>query len=136
MDNLQAKEWFKSAYGDIRNIEYILEDEHLTHIVAFHSQQAVEKILKAILEFEKKNIPKTHKLSNLVSKIEMSIEIDEDMIEILDELYIESRYPTELGLLPDGKPTVTDAKAYYTFVNNLFIDIGKRLNIKTAKIYA
>jgi len=45
MDNLQATEWFKSAYGDIRNIEHILKDEYLTHIVAFHSQQAVEKKL-------------------------------------------------------------------------------------------
>jgi len=40
-----AKEWLKSAKLDLENIHYIIEVEHLTTVVAFHSQQAVEKWL-------------------------------------------------------------------------------------------
>ena len=48
MANFQAKEWLKSAYGDIRSIHYIVRDPFLTHMVAFHAQQAIEKSLKFI----------------------------------------------------------------------------------------
>ena len=39
--------WLESASGDLQNIEYIIKDKNLTHIVAFHSQQCVEKSFKA-----------------------------------------------------------------------------------------
>lgn len=50
MASFQAKEWLKAAYSDLRNIEHILDDSYLTHIVAFHSQQAHEedKLIKFI----------------------------------------------------------------------------------------
>jgi len=31
MASFQAKEWLKSAYSDLRNIDYIVKDEFLTH---------------------------------------------------------------------------------------------------------
>ncbi len=102
MANFQAKEWLKSAYSDLRSIHYIINDAFLTHMVAFHSQQAIEKALKAILENEENRIPKVHKLQNLISRVSIDIEFDESIIEILDELYIESRYPGDFGLLPQG----------------------------------
>jgi HEPN domain-containing protein len=30
----------------------------------------------------------------------------------MDKLYIDARYPGELGLLPDGKPTMADARQF------------------------
>ena len=45
-----AKEWLKSAKLDLENIHYIIEVEHLTSVVAFHTQQTIEKSLKAYLE--------------------------------------------------------------------------------------
>ena len=48
MANFHAKEWLKSAYSDLRNIHYIINDAFLSHMVAFHSQQAIEKSLKVI----------------------------------------------------------------------------------------
>jgi HEPN domain-containing protein len=34
--------WLESARADLKNIEYIIHDADLAHIVAFHSQQCVE----------------------------------------------------------------------------------------------
>ncbi len=40
-----------AARLDLDNIFYIVEVEHLTPVVALHAQQAIEKSLKALLEF-------------------------------------------------------------------------------------
>lgn len=135
MANTQAKEWLKSGYYDLKIIEYIINDDMLTHIVAFHSQQAIEKTLKSILENEVKKIPKIHKLQHLITKIDINIEWDESIIEILDELYIDSRYPGDLGLLPHGKPTLNDAKKFYNFAQNIFDKVCKILNVEISEIY-
>jgi hypothetical protein len=36
--------------------------------------------------------------------------VDVNIIKRLDEVYISTRYPGDLGLIPSGKPTVKDAK--------------------------
>ena len=134
MANNQAKEWLKSGYCDLKIIKYIINDDVLTHIVAFHSQQVIEKAIKAILENELKNIPKTHKLQNLITKIDIDMKWDENMIEVLDELYIDSRYPGDLGLLPHGKPTLADAKEIYNFAQTVFDEVCKVLNVKISEL--
>ena len=49
-----ATQWLKAANDDLDNISYIIQVEHLTNVVAFHSQQAIEKSFKAILVFQNK----------------------------------------------------------------------------------
>lgn len=96
----------------------------MTHITAFHAQQCVEKAMKAILEEYEIDYPKIHKLVKLKTLVPVELkDIDEDMLFILDDLYIESRYPGELGLLPNGKPTLEDAKEFYQFAQQLFNQI-------------
>jgi HEPN domain-containing protein len=129
MANTQSKEWLKSAYSDLRSIKYIIKDDFLTHVVAFHSQQAVEKTLKAVIEYKNKRVPRVHKLQNLIHRIDIDIVFEESILETLDELYIDSRYPGDIGLLPHGKPTLNDAKAFYDFSQTLFEDICKVLDI-------
>jgi HEPN domain-containing protein len=50
----------------------------------------------------------------------IGIQFEEDIIIALDSLYIESRYPGEFGLLPEGKPNQKQAKAFYDFAQNIF----------------
>jgi len=38
----------------------------------------------------------------------------------MDSLYIDSRYPGEMGLLPYGNPTLEDAKEFYDFALYIF----------------
>jgi HEPN domain-containing protein len=129
MASFQAKEWLKSAYSDLRNIHYIVKDEFLTHMVAFHAQQAIEKSLKAILENEENRIPKVHKLQNLINRVNIDIDFDEHVIEVLDELYIESRYPGDLGLLPEGKPSLDNAESFYDTAQYIFEEVCNLLEV-------
>ena len=116
----QAIEWLKVANDDLSNITYIIEVEHLTNIVAFHSHQAIEKSLKALMEYKEISFIKTHNLEKLYKKIEAIIEIDYEQLELINELYIDSRYPGDMGLLPHGKPAIDDAKEFYEFANSVF----------------
>lgn len=45
-----TREWLNRAKDDLDVIDEIIGHQHLTNMVAFHAQQAVEKIFKAIVE--------------------------------------------------------------------------------------
>ncbi len=125
------REWLKSSKLDLENIQYILEAEHLTSIVAFHAQQSIEKSFKAVIEYQDKKIPKQHdllKLKNMIADV-LPVEND-DMLDSLNALYLESRYPGELGLLPYGKPILEDAQEFYATALKIFEDVCTLLNIK------
>ena len=57
---LISEEWLKKAQEDLDVVGEIISKEHLTNMVAFHSQQAVEKTLKAIIEEFEIGFEKTH----------------------------------------------------------------------------
>jgi len=121
-----AKEWLKSAKSDILVMEKIINEVDLSHVVAFHSQQAVEKSFKAILENRKIEFKKQHDLIKLKNKID-DFEVDEDTLDILNKLYIDSRYPGEMGLLPYGKPTIEDAKEFFYFATMMYEKVNSIL---------
>jgi HEPN domain-containing protein len=45
-----TKEWLERAKDDLDVIEAIAAEENLTNMIAFHAQQASEKILKSIIQ--------------------------------------------------------------------------------------
>ena len=67
-----SNEWLKSAKSDLDTIEAILDNQSLTHIVAFHAQQSIEKCLKAVIEEHELSAGKIHNLitlKSIVSKV-------------------------------------------------------------------
>ena len=98
-------EWLKSADDDLSAIKAIIGDESLTHIVAFHSQQCIEKSFKAIVEEFELAAQKIHNLITLNETISSvyQFDFDEDKLGLLNKLYLDSRYPGDLGLLPNWK---------------------------------
>jgi HEPN domain-containing protein len=60
---------------------------------------------------------------------------DENILEDLNELYIDSRYPGDMGLLPYGKPTIVDAKEFYEFANSVFDRVCKILEIDKQELF-
>ena len=58
----QAESWLQAAKSDLIVIEEIVDREEVAHMVAFHSQQAIEKSYKAALEEYDQIIPKTHNI--------------------------------------------------------------------------
>jgi HEPN domain-containing protein len=107
----------------------IIPNEHLTNIVAFHSQQAVEKSLKGIIEEFEIGFEKIHNLERLLGVVikRVNLEVDIDFIKRLDEVYISTRYPSDLGLIPSGKPSMQDAKELYDFANAFYRIVLKLL---------
>ena len=116
-----TEEWLKAAQDDLKVISKILGDESLTHIVAFHAQQSVEKAFKAVIEEQELDVHKIHNLVTLHTKIKqwLPTNIDLNLLRTLDSLYIESRYPGELGLLPNGRPTAADARHFNAFAEKI-----------------
>lgn len=117
-----TKDWLTSAESDLLLIREIITHENLTHLSAFHAQQSVEKTFKAIIEEFDLGFIKTHSLEMLYNRVKekVSIEIMIDSLILLDQLYIDARYPGELGLLPDGKPSVSEANEFYSLAIRVF----------------
>ena len=125
-----TKEWLKASNDDLLTIGKLLNDAHLTHIVAFHAQQSIEKSFKALLEESETEIPKIHKLKKLYKKYFVEEFVcDEDLLSTLDDLYIESRYPGDLGLLPEGKPTLENAIEFSSVANEIFTLICSKVGV-------
>jgi HEPN domain-containing protein len=123
-------EWLKSAQLDLASIHYLIDKEHLTPIVAFHAQQAIEKTIKGLLESKNLRVPKTHKLQSLFALADVDFEFDNDLLIILDDLYIDARYPGELGLLPEGNPSIADTKKFQIVAEYVFETVCNQLSIK------
>ncbi len=124
-----TREWLTLARKDVESCKKIIGDDFLTSIVSFHAQQAVEKSFKAIIEEFEMGFIRTHDLINLYETVKHCLEFDVDLevIRKLNELYISSRYPGELGLLPDGDPTVEDASVFYGFAKDIFEKVSDML---------
>ena len=125
----QAESWLKSAQDDLLVIKEIINNNQLTHIIAFHAQQAIEKSLKAVLEENTEEVPRIHNLITLKNIADQYIElvIDNDYFDQINELYIDSRYPTDFGYLPDGKPTVDEAVRFKETAESVYDQIKKKI---------
>lgn len=117
-----TEQWLLAAEDDLRVIARIVSDESLTHMVAFHCQQCMEKSLKAIIEEQALGLVRIHNLGRLfeIVKSHHVFDVDASIVDVLDKLYIDARYPADMGLLPDGKPTTSDADIFYSTAQSVF----------------
>jgi HEPN domain-containing protein len=59
-----TKKWIAKAEADLKAAKHLLDsDDVATDAVCFHSQQTVEKYLKAFLAYHGVDFPKTHDVS-------------------------------------------------------------------------
>jgi HEPN domain-containing protein len=124
-----AKEWLNAAKDDLIAMEVMLGRKEITNMVALHAQQAIEKSFKAIIEEYNLGRIRTHQLENLYAKILPVISgFNETILEELDTVYIEARYPGDLGLMPHGKPSVEEVTIYYREALKIKTQIEALLN--------
>ena len=45
--------------------------------------------------------------------------------DLPNPLYTEARYPTDLGLLPEGKPSLEKANEFYEYARNIYKKISE-----------
>ena len=124
-----TKHWIESAESDIAIIERIIDAPELTHQASFHAQQAIEKSFKAIIEEHDMAFKKTHSLETLyaVVKENLHVKFNTDLLIVLDQLYIDARYPGAMGFLPDGKPTIKEAETFYKTAKDIFYSVTAEL---------
>lgn len=97
--------WLEYGEENLKSAKVLL-DSDLYNPSLQNSQQAVEKMLKAILvEFSLK-FKKTHSINELAIMLaanDLNIDLAEDERDLLDSIYLPSKYP--LGnVLPDFEP--------------------------------
>ena len=107
----EGSNWLMFAREDLRVAELSMQD-HLYNQVCFHSQQCVEKTLKGWLAAQDKDIPRTHKMSDLLNALPNDLLHGlSSRILLMDLFYIPTRYPDAFpGSLPDGLPGIEEAK--------------------------
>jgi HEPN domain-containing protein len=126
----QAECWILLADKDLMAAEIILKDDYpLTNIAAFHCRQMIEKYLKAYLIEKDVPLVKTHdliKLNGLIKNIK-DLGIDDKKLVVINEVYIETRYPGEIGLMSDGMPTDEQAKEFMEYAKEIKTIISNEL---------
>lgn len=117
-----TKQWLDYARTDLKSCENNLHDDFVTNIVAFHSQQIVEKSLKALLEEKEIPFPHAHNLNRLYALPESFLiePIDVFVLDSLDSVYTISLYPGDIGLTETEKPTLSESKELYQSAKKIF----------------
>lgn len=123
-----TKEWLIAAEDDLLSAKKLVSEERLTNIVAFHCQQCLEKSLKAIIEEQSLSSLKSHDLLRLSDKANIEYtEMDLKILATINEVYIDARYPGDMGLMPHGKPTISEVESYIQFCETLFIRLKYKI---------
>jgi HEPN domain-containing protein len=67
-------------------------------------------------------LPRIHSIARLFGVIQnkLSFTVDNLMLQKTDTVYTTSRYPGDLGLMPDGKPTKELAEQLYVFAKYIY----------------
>ncbi|MFQ5842630.1 MAG: HEPN domain-containing protein [Thermodesulfobacteriota bacterium] len=100
-----AEAWLDFAHRDLEAAKLLVDHEYVSNAVLFHSQQCVEKCLKALLEEADVPVPHLH-----------------------DAVYIDTRYPSGIGLLPSGFPTKEDAQGLLKIAEKVYRETATRLS--------
>jgi HEPN domain-containing protein len=123
-----TRDWLTAAEDDLLAAQRLVSEDRLTNVTAFHCQQCLEKCFKAVIEDQGKPSIKSHDLLRL--QLNASIELGESetiLLGIINEVYIDARYPGDLGLLPHGKPTIAEVESFISFCESIFLRITKQM---------
>jgi len=48
------------------------------------------------------------------------MKISEEVLDQINQVYIDTRYPADFGLLPEGKPSISKVKEFLNEAENIF----------------
>ena len=123
-----TENWFSAAEDDFLAAKALANDIRLTNIAAFHCQQCLEKSFKAIIEETGKTVIKSHDLLRLQAATNIRLtDAELNLLGIINEVYIDARYPGDLGLLPHGKPTTNEIETFIRFCERVHTELRKEL---------
>jgi HEPN domain-containing protein len=123
-----TKDWLTVAEDDLLAAKTLASEDRLTHLVSFHCQQCLDKCFKAMIDEQDKPSIKSHDLLRLqlIANIQLSAS-ETTLLSIINETYIDTRYPGDLGLLPHGKPTISEIEPFIQLCDTLFNRLSNQL---------
>jgi HEPN domain-containing protein len=124
--------WFDYALDDFKAISVLL-NEGVYRLVCFHAQQFVEKVLKGLLFQKGIDPPRTHDLGFLYQRLDQPntfLRVDMADLEFLSGIYVEFRYPQDIGFLPHGEPGKEDAEKALAIARAVFAQVASHLEGK------
>ena len=98
-----VRDWLARADDDITILELGLREPSISdRSFGYHAQQAIEKLLKAMIALRATDPPRTHDLSNLADRVGALFELDDDPLhgQDLTPYATAYRYP---GFAPPGE---------------------------------
>ena len=106
------KAWFKKGDKDLQTVKNEFASANCVfESICFHSQQAVEKYLKAYLIFLEISFRKTHEIGELITMCEAKdteISTLKEEADILTDYAVEIRYPDDFY-----EPTLEESELAY-----------------------
>ncbi|WP_242661384.1 HEPN domain-containing protein [Alkaliphilus metalliredigens] len=120
-------DWLEKSSNDIKAARILKENDCGYELVAFHSQQAAEKILKAYIINKAGVIISSHSLVFLckeASKYEGSFKYLIKDCAFLNQYYIETRYPAEDNLVVSEE----EVEECIKIAENLYMKVKKDLH--------
>ncbi len=101
----ETKLWLDYAKENLLSAQILLESSFYNTVLQ-NTQQSIEKDLKALFVEKGIKLQKTHSISSLVEILKQNniiINISEDDMDLIDSIYLSSKYPFG-SVLPDFEP--------------------------------
>ena len=116
----EARVWLPYARENLQVAELTL-DAGLLNPCLQNAQQAIEKALKALLILRSTPIKRTHSIRDLnhdLQLAEFETGLTEEECELLDSIYVSSKYPLD-SVLPHSPPDVSTARRCLTLARRM-----------------
>ena len=98
-----VKQWVEKAEEDIRTAEYllVLKEDCPLNPVCFHSQQRVEKYIKALLVYCSIQFPKSHDVVELLNLVPKNYRPDLSIYDLatINRYAVDTRYPGDWEII-------------------------------------
>lgn len=126
-DSRRYYDWLDRAGEDLQCAMLLLRVDDCYSCIAFHSQQSIEKALKAYILAKSDRLVDGHNLTWLCKQ---AMKYDDGFAEWLDEsaslnkCYIETRYPADISL----ELTHTKVSGYYEMAKKMYAFICQELD--------
>lgn len=121
-NKILAEEWFKKSRDDYKSAKVVLEEGGYYGTTCFLAQQIAEKYLKGFLVYNGWKMEKIHDLVRLLNeckKISFDFNGLQDECVLLNDYYIETRYPLDTPIdysKKEAKEALTATESIGKFV--------------------
>lgn len=134
MNEQAAREWLTKAWHNISGAKLFYEADHYTDVTAVELHYGVEKILKALIAFQNKKIPKIHDIYELYKQVDnlLDLEYSLDLMDQITRYHIEEAYPA----YNRNPPPKEEIKKVLDFSNALLKEVCDILDISIEEIMA